>query len=105
MFMPDDAVEVRDRRVRLFDFANETIEPLETFQFFRMPQLGGIQCPAQKRQRLVVCFQRYGKRMPVLAAQCKRKTCRIAETAWSAVYDFRNQRQCLKRSRTEIVNQ
>src|ERR1044071_2600988 len=41
--------------------------------------------------------------MPVLAAVSERKARRICETAWSAVNHFREQRERLKRARTELL--
>ena len=43
--------------------------------------------------------------MAVFAAVGERKTRGIVETAWSSMNDFGNQREGLKRARTELVQQ
>jgi hypothetical protein len=76
--------------VLLFYLANQPIEALESIQLFGVPQFRGVQSAAQHRERFIVGLQRNRERMTILAAQRKRETRRITETAGCRVDDFGN---------------
>src|SRR4051794_21804198 len=104
VLVADGAIEIGAGLVLLFYLANQPIEPLESIQFFGVPQFCRIQSAAQDRQRFVVRLQRNGEWVTILAAQRERETRRIIETAGRAMNDFGNQSQRLERARAEIFD-
>jgi hypothetical protein len=54
-------------RLRLY-FANKLIQALESVPLFRVPQLRGIQSPAQNRKQLIISLEGDSERVTILAA-------------------------------------
>ena len=62
---------VAEGNLGLLHAANKSIQAFEAIQLFRAPHSGSVEGTAQHRQRFVIGFERYGKRVTILTAQGK----------------------------------
>ena len=73
----DGGTEICQRLALFFDRTGETIKTAEAFQLLRVAESCSIERPAQDRDGLVIRFQRYGKRLAILAAMREGKSRRV----------------------------
>src|ERR1041385_5252086 len=103
--MANHRIEIGLRFELGLDGSNELIQTAKAVELFPVAELGSVEGNAQVVEGLIVGLQRDRKRMAVFAAVGERKTRGIVETAWGPMNDFGNQREGLKRARTELVQQ
>ena len=70
----DGGTEIRQRLALFFHRTGEAIKTAEAFQFLRVTEPCSIKRPAENGDGLVIRFQRYGKRMAILAAMREGKS-------------------------------
>src|SRR6267142_2329867 len=105
MFVREGCFEVSFGLITLFNGANESMEPLESANFVGIANPGGVERGSKNSNGFVVCLERNGKWVAVLAAQSKTESRRIGKTRRCAVNDFGNQRQGLQSSRSKLFKQ
>jgi hypothetical protein len=96
--MLQDCAEIREWLAILFNSSRQTVKPPKALNLFRIPQSSRFQGTPQYCERFIVSLQRNWKRMAVFTAVRERKARRVGETARGSMYDFRDQRERLKRS-------
>ena len=81
---------------------HETIESSKSIDFLGISNPGCFQRASQHVYGFVVGFEGNGEWVAVLAAEGKRKTCRIRKPRGRSMDYFGNQGQRLKSSRTKL---
>jgi hypothetical protein len=93
-------IEPGHRRTAALDSADKSVQPPEAVQLISIAHLRSIERTPEHRNGFVVRAHGHWKRATVFAAKGERESRRIGESSRSAVYDFGDQSQRLKRSRT-----
>src|SRR5204863_2703143 len=97
--------EVSFWRIASLDRLHEFFKALHPVDFFGVANLGRIEAATKHVDRFIVGLERYGKRVTVLATEREGKASRIRKTGRRTMNDFRDHRQRLQCSRTDILEQ